>query len=143
MDAIEPLTRTYEETRKRLPWWRRMFYSRAVSHLTVLNRILAQRPPVWGVGLWPDPESEKIAKRLAESISEFADVPKPAFIPADLLSVINGLEDEWGAVSYLLIGVEGLYGCKIDMEELLENPKMTFGDFVQIVKSRKTKSPSS
>ena len=140
---IEPLKDTVNEGEKKRPWWSlwSLFHDPCSAHSKSLNAQLAARPEVWGVGLWPDEESELIAHKLALSFDLVADVPVPAFIPADCIQVMNALEYEWGLFGYVLQWVESWYGCKIKIEELIDRPEMTFGEFVQLVRERKTCEP--
>lgn len=139
MEEIKPLDLSLVKGEKDVPWWK--FYDPCKESLKELNRQLAARPQVWGVGLWPDDESEKIAKSLAESLNDMVDVPVPALIPSDSMEAINALDLEWDMVTMLLAEVQGWYGCKIDIEEISARPNMTFGEFVAMVKERKGEAP--
>lgn len=140
---IRPLEVKDAEATVKVPWWsiRHLFKDPYVECLEKLNAQLAARPEVWGVGLWPDEESERIAHKLASSFDLVCDIPVPAFIPADRIQVMNALEYEWGLFDYVLQWVESWYGCKIKIEELIDRPEMTFGEFVQLVRERKTCEP--
>ena len=139
MSEIKPLDLSLVKGEKDVPWWK--FYDPCKESLAELNRQLAARPEVWGVGLWPDEESEKIAKSLAESLNDTVDVPVPALIPLDSMEAINALDLEWEMVTMLLAEVQGRYGCKIDIKEISARPNMTFGEFVAMVKERKGEAP--
>lgn len=135
MSEIKPLDLSLVKGKKDVPWWK--FYDPCKESLEELNRQLAARPEVWGVGLWPDEESEKIARSLAETLNDTVDVPVPALTPSDSMVAINALDLEWEMVTMLLAEVQGRYGCKIDIKEISARPNMTFGEFVAMVKDRK------
>ena len=77
-------------------------FSRISFYFRELKKQLLKRPDVWGVGLWPDEETESIAKKVAECISDSACTELLAFIPQDKLRIIELLDYEWGAVTHEL-----------------------------------------
>lgn len=105
-------------------------------HRQVENQ-LAERPDVWGVGLWPDEETEAIAKKIAECISESGGTELTAFIPRDELRIIELLDYEWGAVSHAIPSINDEYNCLLDIDELIAQKVDTFGDLVNVVKRRR------
>ena len=65
---IEPLRDTFEEDKKNFP--KGYVYEADVEAIRSLNKQIAARPEVWGKGLWPDDESERIAKCIAKECKE-------------------------------------------------------------------------
>ena len=75
-----------------------------------ISEQLAARPNVWGVGLWPDEETERIAQKCAEVLANNFGLTAFSFVPED--SLIN-LIDIWGTDK------EGLEWAITDMEDAL------------------------
>lgn len=57
--TIEPLSDGFT---RNCPFWKNKFD----HYLDSINEQLASRPEVWGVGLWQDAETERVAKGIAE-----------------------------------------------------------------------------
>lgn len=112
-------------------------FSRFSFYYRELKKQLLKRPNVWGVGLWPDEETESIAKKVAERISESACTELKAFIPQDKLSTIELLDYEWGAVTHALPSINYEFDCSLDVDKLTAQNVETFGDLVEVVKSRR------
>ena len=75
-----------------------------------ISEQLAARPNVWGVGLWPDEETERIAQKCAEVLANNFGLTAFSFVPED--SLINLIEI-WGTDK------EGLEWAIRDMEDAL------------------------
>lgn len=132
---IKPLsdvTRTVEE---KFPWWR--FYEPSLEIPKAQNAQLDIRPDVWDLGLWIDPQEERIAKTFASICENSGLVARAAFIPDDPMNVIDLAGIGCGG---LLAGVMPLFEracrCKIGFKELNEDPSMSFRQFVRLVKER-------
>lgn len=126
---IEPLNDGFT---RNCPFWKNKFD----HYLDSINEQLASRPEVWGVGLWQDAETERVAKGIAELWVSYGEVKSTSFIPADKLRIIELADYEWGLVSSNLDDIEREFNCKIDVEELISNEEMTFGDLARIVRER-------
>ena len=139
---IEPLRDTFEEDKKNFPDG--CVYEADVEAIRSLNKQIAARPEVWGNGLWPDDESERIAKCIAKECEELnPQILRAAFIPNDQLVMINAFTEDFdiGVVPDMLDAANSGFGCKITMEELGKREGITFGDFIGMVKERKTSMP--
>lgn len=131
---IEPLSDSFLNTRP-------LGADRYEYYLADINRQLATRPEVWGVGLWPDAEIERVARGIAELWVSYGDVKRAAFIPDDKLRIIDFADCEWGLVTSTLTGIEREFNCKIAVEELRCDSQMTFGDLARMVKEREGLNP--
>ena len=139
---IEPLRDTFEEDKKNFP--KDCVYEADIEAIRSLNRQIAVRPEVWGSGLWPDDESERIAKCIAKECEELnPQILRAAFVPNDRLVMINAFTEDLdiGVVSDMLTAADSCFGCKITLEELGKKEGITFGDFIGMVKARKTSMP--
>lgn len=89
---IEPLRDDVAEWAAK-SWWRGLLVCLFRDH--VLERRLKQqlkdRPNVWGVGLWPNEETEEVAKVCAEAF-EYAYDCERKFIPSDPINMIGNLD---------------------------------------------------
>ena len=126
---LEPLNDGFT---RNCPFWKNRFD----HYLDSINEQLASRPEVWGVGLWQDAETERVAKGIAELWVSYGEVKRTSFIPADKLRIIELADYEWGLVSSNLDDIEREFNCKLDVEELISNEEMTFGDLARIVRER-------
>ena len=141
---VEPLRDTFEEDKKNFP--KDCVYEADVEAIRSLNKQIAARPEVWGKGLWPDDESERIAKCIAKECANLnPQILRAAFIPTDQLSMINAFTEDFdiGVVSDMLMAADSWFGCKITLEELGKVEGITFGDFVGVIKQRKTSAAPS
>ena len=139
---IESLRDTFEEDKKNFPDG--CVYEADMEAIRSLNKQIAARPEVWGSGLWPDDESERIAKCIAKECEELnPQILRAAFIPNDQLVMINAFTEDFdiGVVSDMLMAADSRFGCKITLEELGKREGITFGDFIGMVKARKTSMP--
>ena len=104
----------------------------------MLNEQLVMRPKVWGVGLWPDEESEKIAKECAEDFMAIWGLPD-TLIPEDSLELLS----KYGEADFGLTisSLEQLYACEIDLQELRTKKALTLGGLVAQIKARKGSKP--
>ena len=113
------------------------FYDPSGGRRKEINRQLSLRPEVWGIGLWPDEESELIARKIGELLCKAGKLKKNAFIPDDPLADINALKYECGLFADVSDHLDEVFECwilPVEWEDLINK---TFGDLVQIVKERK------
>lgn len=103
-----------------------------------LQEQLSVRPEVWGVGLWPDEESEQIAKGCAECFLEIWDLPVK-LIPADPLDGLAMYGDE--DFDLALECIEKKHHCEIDWRELKRKNVVTLAGLVAMIKERKGTKP--
>ena len=139
---IEPLRDTFEEDKKNFSDC--CVYEADMEAIRSLNRQIAARPEVWGNGLWPDDESERIAKCIAKECEELnPQILRAAFIPNDQLVMINAFTEDFdiGVVSDMLMAADNRFGCKITLDDLGKREGITFGDFIGMVKAQKTLMP--
>lgn len=96
------------------------------------HRQVEARPLTWGVGLWPSPETESVAKRCAEILTEAFGCVATNLIPADTMGGIH-LLDYFGDLDEVeaLLQIEREFQYSIPSEKLL--PDLTFGTFVDLV----------
>lgn len=104
MGGIKPL---YDNVDK---WandnWRRYLkalFSRDLALAQCLKEQLKARPNVWGRGLWPDAESEEVAKICAEGFDYGYGTDSTNFIPEDRLRMIFAMDED-----------EGMLDCSIE-----------------------------
>ena len=139
---IEPLRDTFEEDKKNFP--KDCVYEADMEAIRSLNKQIAARPEVWGNGLWPDDESERIAKCIAKECEELnPQILRAAFIPNDQLVMINAFTEDFdiGVVSDMLMAADNWFGCKITLDELGKREGITFGEFIGMIKERKASMP--
>ena len=53
---------------------------------------LTERGNVWGIGLWPDAETEKVARQCAEIFEKQFGLPNSSLVPDDSVMVLQ----TWG-----------------------------------------------
>lgn len=106
----------------------------------VLLRQCARRPEVWGVGLWPDEESEDVAKVVAHLFEEDDKNLRAAFVPADPMNVLVDYNLAIGGFELLPI-VFRKFDCCVEEKEFAAQPNMTFGEFVALIVARKRRMP--
>ena len=136
---IEPLRDDVAEWAAK-SWWRGVLSS--LFRDDVLERRLKQqlkdRPKVWGIGLWPDEETEEVAKVCADAI-EFAYDCERKFIPADPIDMIGNLDGSHDLYGHMAVAcIEKDLNCTIP-DSVLSG--CTFGEFVEaIMKVRGTRT---
>ena len=106
----------------------------------LLLRQCARRPDVWGVGLWPDEESENVAKVIAHLFEEDDKNLRAAFVPADPMNVLVDYNLAIGGFELLPI-VFRKFDCCVEEKEFAAQPNMTFGEFVALIVARKRRMP--
>ena len=113
-------------------WWRGLLV-RMLGDLVLERRLKQQlraRPNVWGVGLWPNEETEEVAKVCAEAF-EYAYDCERKFIPSDPINMIGNLDgchDLCGHAA--VVRIESDLNCTIP-ESVLSD--CTFGELVDAV----------
>ena len=128
---IEPLRDDVAEWAAK-SWWRGLL-ARMLGALVLelrLKKQLKDRPNVWGVGLWPDEETEEVAKVCAEAFV-FAYDCERKFIPSDQVDMIENLDgchDLCGHTA--VVCIEKDLKCKIP-DSVLSG--CTFGEFVDAI----------
>lgn len=134
---IEPLKDKLGADVKVDAWWN-ISHDSYAERSKMLNEQLAMRPKVWGVGLWPDEESEKIAKECAGQFMAIWGLPD-TLIPDDSLELLA----EYGGEDFDLTisSLERLYACEIDGRELKSKNASTLGGLVAQIKARKGTKP--
>jgi len=102
---------------------------------------LKARPNPWGIGLWKDEETEKVAKRCAEIFVEnFMRCPNDHLIPQDRMCMVEALDDLGdldGPEAFR--GIEEEFGCQIP--EKMFNNQITFAEFVDFLVKGQGKNP--
>jgi len=99
---------------------------------------LSIRPEVWGVGLWPDDESEMIARECSELFLEVWGLPVK-MIPEDPLGGLAEYGEEM--FGWALDFLENEYACEIDWRELERKNVVTLAGLVAMIKERKGTKP--
>ena len=103
---------------------------------------LTERGNVWGIGLWPDAETEKVARQCAEIFEEEFGLPNSSLIPDDSVMVLQTRGDGLDAYE-AVVALEDTFGCVIDGEKLgkiRENGDVFFKDVVAaVLETRGTK----
>lgn len=128
---IEPLKDDVAEWAAK-SWWRGLLV-RMLGDLVLERRLkqqLKDRPNVWGVGLWPNEETEEVAKVCAEAF-EYAYDCERKFIPSDPINMIGNLDgchDLCGHAA--VVRIESDLNCTIP-ESVLSD--CTFGELVDAV----------
>lgn len=98
-----------------------------------LCRQMEVRPCTWGVGLWPDEETENVAKCCAELLGGTSGGMPINFIPADPMPMVCALVgsstdlDDVGA----MLSIEDEFCCELPYDGY---ETMTFADFAAYVK---------
>ena len=107
-----------------------------------IKKRLTERGNVWGIGLWPDAETEKVARQCAEIFEEQFGLPNSSLIPDDSVMVLQTRGDGLDACE-AVEALEDAFGCVIDGEELgkiRENGDVFFKDVVAaVLETRGTK----
>ena len=101
---------------------------------------LKARPNPWGIGLWKDAETEKIAKRCAEIFIDYFDkCPNDRLIPQDRMEMVAALNDTGDIDDVMAVEeIEDEFDCTIPDGFYTE--ETTFGDFVECVKAGRGKA---
>jgi len=119
----------------------RIFDDKCARMANCLYAQLKARPNPWGIGLWRDDASEKVAKRCAEIFVEnFMRCPNDHLIPQDRMCMVEALDDLGdldGPEAFRQIEEE--FCCQLPDE--LFNDKITFSDFVECVMNGRGKVP--
>ena len=98
-----------------------------------LNRQVLARPEVWGVGLWEDEETEKVAKTIATLIYSHGYFEADSFVPNDKMGLID-LGGVGGSLFYYLFPIiEDRFKCCLDFETMKWESNLTLGKFVDKV----------
>lgn len=106
---------------------------------TAIERQLAERPNVWGVGLWPDPRMEKVARKCAEVLACELLFESSNFIPED--SVLLLLKSEIDHAAVAIEGIEEAFHCLIDVENLDKLLDFSLRDIVDEVLATRGRFP--
>ena len=145
MIQIPPLRDTSGEDAKLFP--KGCVYDFDAELIRSLNRQISKRPEVWGMGLWSDDTTEQIAKFFARFCEDTTpEIFRAAFVPEDPIALINSFDGSlgFGALSRMREAAETHFGCRhFTDDEVSALANQTFGDFVAVVKSRMTLTPSS
>ena len=76
------------------PFWHSFHYDWEVGRQ--IKQKMSKRGIVWEIGLWPDAETEKVARQCAEIFEEQFGLPNSSLIPDDSVMVLqtrgDGLE---------------------------------------------------
>ena len=122
------------------PFWHSFHYDWEVG-LQIKKR-LTERGNVWGIGLWPDAETEKVARQCAEIFEEEFGLPNSSLIPDDSVMVLQTRGDGLDACE-AVEALEDAFGCVIDGENLgkiREDGDVFFKDVVAaVLETRGTK----
>lgn len=141
--AIRPLVfnRADWELVQTQPFWHSFHYDREAGQQ--IEKRLTERGNVWGIGLWPDAETEKVARQCAEIFEEQFGLPNSSLIPDDSVMVLQTRGDGLDACE-AVEALEDAFGCVIDGEKLgkiRENGDVFFKDVVAaVLETRGTKS---
>ena len=107
-----------------------------------IKKRLTERGNVWGIGLWPDAETEKVARQCAEIFEEEFGLPNSSLIPDDSVMVLQTRGDGLDACE-AVVALEDAFGCVINGEKLgkiRENGDVFFKDVVAaVLETRGTK----
>ena len=128
--AIEPLRNDSAEWRKK-GFWRDLlgfFFTNSVLAWRLKQQLKA-RPNVWGIGLWPDAEHEKVAKICAEGFDFGYTCGTINFIPDDPLNLIGDLD-----AAHDLCGAEAVFAIEFDLGLTIPDSALsdcTFGEMVR------------
>ena len=101
-----------------------------------LKKQLAMRPETWGLGLWPDEETKKVAIICAEHLSANYGCPDDKLIPEDSMGLIAAVDPLCDFDDYAVVDVESEFECELDPALFRQG---TFRDLVDaVVKARNT-----
>ena len=106
--------------------------------LESLRRQLLRRPDVWGVGLWPDAESESIARKCAE-IFGYSAMPNDHLIPDDPLNLIAAFDGD--GVQVAVRDIEEEFRLVID-DGWYEKGR-TFSELVDYIRTHRGTAPNA
>lgn len=95
-----------------------------------LKTQLAQRPKTWGLGLWPDIETERVAKICAECLSQNFGCRDDKLIPDDPLDLIVAIDPSYYLDDFAVIEIMREFDCDLDPTSYQGG---TFGDLVKAV----------
>ena len=122
------------------PFWHSFHYDREAGRQ--IKKRLTERGNVWGIGLWPDAETEKVARQCAEIFEEQFGLPNSSLVPDDSVMVLETWGDGLDACE-AVEALEDAFGCVIDGEKLgkiRENGDVFFKDVVAaVLETRGTK----
>ena len=104
-----------------------------------LEKQLARRPNVWGAGLWPNAETEDIARKCAGLIKPYGGMLNDFLIPGDPLDMIAAFCGD--GVKAILGDVEEEFRFVIDAA-WYENDH-TFAELVEYVRTHRDTAPRS
>lgn len=115
------------------PFWHSFHYDWEVGRQ--IKQKMSKRGNVWEIGLWPDAETEKVARQCAEIFEEEFGLPNSSLIPDDSVMVLQTRGDGLDACE-AVVALEDAFGCVIDGEKLgkiRENGDVFFKDVVAAV----------
>ena len=122
------------------PFWHSFHYDWEVGRQ--IKQKMSKRGNVWGIGLWPDAETEKVARQCAEIFEEQFGLPNSSLIPDDSVIVLQTWGDGLDACE-AVEALEDAFGCVIDGEKLgkiRESGDVFFKDVVAaVLETRGTK----
>ena len=122
------------------PFWHSFHYDWEVGRQ--IKQKMSKRGNVWGIGLWPDTETEKVARQCAEIFEEQFGLPNSSLVPDDSVMVLQTWGDGLDACE-AVVALEDAFGCVIDGEKLgkiRENGDVFFKDVVAaVLETRGTK----
>lgn len=122
------------------PFWHSFHYDWEAGRQ--IKARLTDRGNVWGIGLWPDAETEKVARQCAEIFEEQFGLPNSSLVPDDSVMVLQTWGDGLDACE-AVVALEDAFGCVIDGEKLgkiRENGDVFFKDVVAaVLETRGTK----
>ena len=122
------------------PFWHSFHYDWEAGRQ--IKARLTERGNVWGIGLWPDAETEKVARQCAEIFEEEFGLPNSSLVPDDSVMVLQTRGDGLDACE-AVEALEDAFGCVIDGEKLgkiRENGDVFFKDVVAaVLETRGTK----
>jgi len=119
--------------RLRFKWLELVDHHRSALARSVRRQIKA-RPNTWGVGLWPDAETDKIAERCAEIIEGYVGGMTLNLIPEDPFWMIDALVAGISDLADVeaIMDIEDEFRCKLPSDGY---ETMTFSQFVAHVKA--------
>lgn len=103
-----------------------------------LQSQLSRRPDVWGAGLWPDAETEEIARTCADLLKPYG-IQNARLIPGDPLALIAASCDE--GVKPLVGDIEEKFQFVI--EDAWYASEHTFAELVEYVRTHRGTAPRS
>lgn len=119
------------------PWWRTR---RSCLVPAGLDAQLSSRPLVWGVGLWPDNETERLAKVCAGELAEQLGLKCSSFIPEDSISFLKEIIGDENIEDVFLF-MEAATGKAGEWTSIDFGQNVTFRDVVLAIKAGKPKHP--